>query len=497
MAMRLRRLSDIDAPDEKAPFLSALARLAALRDESDVRLRDYFAPDIPMHVARAPGRLDVMGGIADYSGALVLQLPLARSTFAILQRQSAPRCDIASRRADGWDHFSIDLKLIVEGELRERATLARWFAGLTSDRWAAYVVGAVQHCLQRAPTTDSTALPGLRLLIESDVPEGKGISSSAALEVATMTAVASSYGVDLDAQQIAAACQLVENEVVGAPCGIMDQMTSACGQHDRLLRLLCQPGTIEGYVEIPPGYRFYGIDSGVRHAVTGADYGTVRTAAFIGYRMIADTAGLAVTRDNERMLIEDPLWHGYLANVSPREFADRFEPLLPDSMSGAEFLARYGGITDQATRVDPTRMYPVRRAAAHPVHEHARVERFADVLEGLASNREAAVELGQLMRASHDSYGSVGLGSAGTDRLVELVMSAGEQYDVFGAKITGGGSGGTVAVLGTTGAEPVVREIAMRYSDETGLSADVFVESGPGAEQTGVLLVERTTHDTD
>jgi L-arabinokinase len=93
------------------------------------------------------------------------------------------------------------------------------------------------------------------------------------------------------------------------------------------------------------------------------------------------------------------------------------------------------------------------------------------------------------MYASHASYGAIGLGSVGTDRLVELVAGAGPERGVFGAKITGGGSGGTVAVIGTDDAEATVREIAARYSAESGLPAEVFVESGPGAEETGVLFI--------
>ena len=128
---------------------------------------------------------------------------------------------------------------------------------------------------------------------------------------------------------MAIACQWVENHVVGAPCGIMDQMTSACGERDRLLRLRCQPGTIEGFSEIPAGYRFFGIDSGLRHAVTGADYGTVRTAAFMGYRQIAARGGAAVRRATATASsIDDPKWHGYLANITTREFEERFREQL-------------------------------------------------------------------------------------------------------------------------------------------------------------------------
>ena len=94
------------------------------------------------------------------------------------------------------------------------------------------------------------------------------------------------------------------------------------------------------------------------------------------------------------------------------------------------------------------------------------------------------------MYESHNSYGACGLGSDGTDRLVALVAAEGPAHGLFGAKITGGGSGGTVAVLGTSGAEALVRGVAARYHAETGRKAAVFTESGPGAAETGVLLIE-------
>jgi len=423
-----------------------------------------------------------MGGIADYSGALVLQLPLGRQTTVSVQRQSSRRCHVRSHRGDAWVEFAIDIDEITTGSLRDPHALASSFAGRESDRWAAYVVGVAQYCLQRA----GDSVSGIRVSVESTVPEGKGVSSSAALEVATMVAVCTAFDIVMDPREVAIACQWVENHVVGAPCGIMDQMTSACGQENRLLRLRCQPGTIEGYSEIPRGYRFFGIDSGLRHAVTGADYGTVRTAAFMGYRMIADAVGLSAKRDGLRVAIDDPRWNGYLANITPGEFDDRYRDLLPERIRGAEFLERFGGITDTVTRVESDRLYPVRNATTHPVHEQARVARFATLLDELSSDSSLATELGQLMYASHASYSSCGLGSDGTDHLVDLVASAGEDSGLFGAKITGGGSGGTVAILGVETAEPVVREIAARYATKTGRTAEVFSESGPGAAQLGV-----------
>ena len=75
---------------------------------------------------------------------------------------------------------------------------------------------------------------------------------------------------------------MAENFVVGAPCGIMDQMTSALGRSDALLALLCQPAEVQGFVPLPPSIGFWGIDSGIRHAVSGSDYTSVRTGGVHG-----------------------------------------------------------------------------------------------------------------------------------------------------------------------------------------------------------------------
>jgi len=326
------------------------------------------------------------------------------------------------------------------------------------------------------------------VLITSDVPEGKGVSSSAALEVATMAATAVCFGLEMDGASLATECQWAENHIARAPCGIMDQMTSALGRRDRLLRLRCQPATVEGHVTVPSGYRFYGIDSGIRHAVSGSDYGTVRTAAFMGYRVIADLAGLTATRDGEYVRVQDDRWAGYLANIPPSEFAVDFVDWLPNRMRGADFLARYGGITDVVTRVNPETWYPVRQATSHPVYENERVTRFADLLSTGLDQPDAAARMGALMFRSHASYSSCGLGSDGTDRLVDLAAELDPSHGVFGAKITGGGSGGTVAVFGTEAARSAVHHIARHYEQETGVHAHVFDGSGPGAEEIGVIV---------
>ena len=443
---------------------------------------DFFTTDGPIFTARAPGRLDVMGGIADYSGSLVLQLPIDRHTVAMLQAHSERTIDVVTMRDGRERRAGIRLDELTALTPRQ---LAQRFPPGAADHWAAYVFGVAYACLVRNAARVQSAPVGFRMRIESDIPEGKGVSSSAALEVASLAVISAACDANLTAQEIAFAGQWAENHVAGAPCGIMDQMTSACARRNHLLRLRCQPAVIEGHVAIPSGFRFYGIDSGIRHSVTGTDYATVRTAAFMGYRMIAALAGLTAEHDGTVVRVHDTRWNGYLANIPPAYFARHFEAALPEQMLGADFLAQFGGITDTVTRVHSARSYPVRVATAHPVHENARVDRFATLLAQMSDTPEAAMEMGRLMFASHASYSACGLGSDGTDRLVELVREAGETRGLFGAKITGGGSGGTVAVLGTSDAEAVVRALAQRYEAETGRSAEVFAGSGEGMAERG------------
>src|ERR1051325_215405 len=199
--IRLRPLSDVRAAGDLVWFQPALDCLRALRRETDPRLREFFADDAPLYIARAPGRLDVMGGIADYSGAHVPELPLACSTAVLLQRQGAPRCDVVTRRGEAWHFFRVELPPVVDrdGSLGAPAKLATWFVGREADRWASYVVGVVQLCLQRAARQGRGAAPGLRLLIDSTVPEGRGVASSAALEGATGAAGGAGCGIRMPA----------------------------------------------------------------------------------------------------------------------------------------------------------------------------------------------------------------------------------------------------------------------------------------------------------
>lgn len=444
--------------------------------------------DRPVFVARAPGRLDVMGGIADYSGALVLQWPIREATRVAIRPWTARHLSIISTGTDGRER-RCDVPLEVIDAHRSYEEVHAWFAEDPTRHWAAYVAG-VFHVLAREH--DVAFASGAAILIESDVPEGKGVSSSAAIEAATMEAAADAWHVEIDPRLRAVRCQQVENLIVGAPCGVMDQMASICGEAGSLMALRCQPAEFQGSVGLPDALRVWGIDSGIRHAVSGADYGAVRVGAFMGYRILAELAGFRVLPGERtgHVRIDDPRWRGYLANVGSETFA-QFAAALPDTLDGATFLSRYEGTTDNVTRVDPAHRYAVRAPTAHPVHEHERVTEWARRLTSSASEwpRDAA-RLGALMYESHASYSACGLGSTATDRLVALARESGAPQGIYGAKITGGGSGGTVALLSDAGAEDAVRAIARRYAEEIGRDTFVFSGSSPGAARIGTIRLD-------
>jgi galactokinase len=469
---------------DTAAFIGSLGRLSARLSLGE---EDFFSRERELIVTRAPGRLDLMGGIADYSGSLVLELPIASATHVALQRSGDRLLKIISLSSDSSQQpraFEMPLDDFTrEGEPVEYEGARERFRGDAIHHWAAYVAGAYLVLMRER---GASFHEGARILISSNVPEGKGVSSSASLEVAAMQAVGVAYGIEMPAQELALLCQRVENLVAGAPCGVMDQMTSACGEADKLLRLLCQPWELKDSVKLPEDLEVWGVDSGIRHAIGGADYGTVRTAAFMGYRMIAEAAGLTFRDVDGHVEIDDIRWRGYLANVTTREFEKLFAHRLPERMRGDEFLNEYGGITDTVTSVAPERSYPVLAATRHPIYEHARVRKFAAALETWAGPSKAEM-LGELMYLSHKSYSACGLGSSGTDEIVELVRERGAARGLYGAKITGGGSGGTVAVLARRGAGDSIREVAERYGARTGRQATLITGSSPGAARFGHL----------
>ncbi|KAK1269582.1 L-arabinokinase [Acorus gramineus] len=495
------------------------------------QLRDHIAAaglfnwEEEIFVARAPGRLDVMGGIADYSGSLVLQMPIREACHVAVQRnppskhklwkhalarqnadEPTPLLQIVSYGSELNNRaptFDMDLSDFMDGDqpiTYEKAY--KYFAQDPSQKWAAYVAGTIVVLMSE-------------LGVSSAVPEGKGVSSSAAVEVATMSAIAAAHGLNILPRDLALLCQKVENHIVGAPCGVMDQMTSACGEANKLLAMVCQPAEVKELVVIPTHTRFWGIDSGIRHSVGGADYGSVRIGTFMGRKVIKSTASVLLsesltnrnTPQSDSGINSDEFEeHGiellraeasldYLCNLSTQRYEAVYAKNIPEQMLGETFLEKYTDHDDSVTVIDSKCEYGVRAPAKHPIYENFRVKAFKSLLTAARTDEQLS-SLGELMYQCHYSYNDCGLGSDGTDRLVKLVqemqhhrLSQNENGSLFGAKITGGGSGGSVCIMGKNCVQSSqdILEIQQRYKAATGFLPHIFEGSSPGAGKFGYL----------
>lgn len=410
-------------------------------------MNDFFSNTGIVFTAAAPGRMDVMGGIADYSGSLLLQMPIKQTTTVSIQKRNDGlfilRTQLSKKNiAD----FKIDQSFLKGKSLSEAGQTIKELPG---GDWAVYVIG----CFLVLEKEKNILKDGANIFIESAVPLGKGVSSSAALEIATMNALVRLYDLELTGEELAVLAQKAENLVAGAPCGLMDQLTSHLGRKNKLLPLICQPHEVFKAIRIPTGLSFLGIDSGVRHAVSGASYSDVRASAFMAYTIIALHDG--ATYQQLMSAGASGNWNtlpykGFLANISVMDFENKYSTILPESITGKDFLNNYHISIDTVTTIDPAKEYFLKKCAAHPVYENFRVNAFKELLQNFskqADKQNALRKMGELMLQSHEGYSSVGLGNEQTDKIVEMMREAGPGNGVYGARITGGGSGGTVCVL--------------------------------------------------
>ena len=437
-----------------------------------------------------------MGGIADYTGSLVCEKTIDRAAAVALQGRTDRQVQVFS-----FDLFDANrpFTLRVPLDALGRAGVAELRAGFAEPgrEWAAYLAGCLR-ALQQFELLDlaDPKVLGVNLALHSTVPIGAGVSSSAAVGVATMMNLVEHFGLRgrVDPIRLAVMCQWVENHLAGAPCGIMDQVTSCAGEPDSLLRLICQPHELQPPLHLPEGVQVVGMNTNVKHNVGGGAYGITRCAAFMAHAMILARireAGRAAGRE----LVGDPT-RGYLANLNPDDYRGLFRAHLPEYMDGSEFLARYGQTIDTATTVQPAQRYPVQHAADHHVLEARRVKQFAAFLTSAATapaphRKKLLDRAGHLMYASHLSYtNDAMLGADECDWLVDRVKER-EPAGLYGAKITGGGSGGTVAVLAdaTPAANQALMELAAAYQSQFGLECELFLGSSPGAWAVGTMLV--------
>ena len=358
----------------------------------------------PQWVAAAPGRVNLIGEHTDYNAGFVFPLAIERYVVIAGGRPSA---------ASEEDLVRVNSTLL--GEAAE-FLLSR----LEPERrdWTSYVRGVMAGCLERGMA------PGpLNLLVDSKVPLGGGLSSSAALEVATATLVEAVAGQTLDPVDKARLCQKAEHAYAGMPCGIMDQFSSALGAAGKLLLIDCRSETAELVPLDDPSVAVLVINSNVKHELTGSEYPERRSQCERAARLL----GVAALRD--------------VTSAQLNTAQSKLEPLLY-------------------------------RRARHVVGENERTLRAARALQA----GEWPL-VGELMYASHASLrDDYDVSCTELDVLVKLAQEVGAAGGVVGARMTGGGFGGCIVALVRSGREREIAErIGTAYRERTGVDATAFV----------------------
>lgn len=382
-------------------------RAARLRGEH----RDRWGAD-PAVVARAPGRVNLIGEHTDYNGGLVLPVALPHGTLVSISARDDGRVRLASLQAEAT--FEARLDDVGPGAV---------------DGWAAYAAGVLWALGQQGVT-----VPGLDLMVDSTVPLGAGLSSSAALECAVAVAVTGLLGGDLSPSArrgLAAACVRAESEVAGAPTGGMDQAVSLLAEPGAALLLDFDTDTDDGSVgearSVPlplddAGLALLVTDTRVSHALVDGGYGDRRTEC----ARAAAALGVGSLR------------HADLAGVEA----------LPDPV--------------------------LRRRARHVVSE---VQRVSGVVGAVTAGSWAAV--GRSFTASHASMrDDFEISCAELDLAVTTAVEAG----ALGARMTGGGFGGSsVALVPADRLEEVVAAVDVAFAGAGFRSPDHLLATPSGA----------------
>jgi galactokinase len=339
----------------------------------------------------APGRVEILGNHTDYNGGEVLAAALEMGVHVEGCRREGGGARLESEGMGAAVEFdSLD--------------------GLRpGGGWTDYPVGV-------AVTMRAAGLPvgGFEARYRSTLPAGAGLSSSAAIEVATAVLLARMNGFDPGPMETAKLCRRAENEFVGVQCGLLDQATSVFGRKGMLVHLDCRDESVRS-VPFFEGFGFLIINSGVRHELTGGEYNERRAACHEAARLL----GVGTLRE-----------------------------ATPEMLEAA-------GLPD----------LPARRAR-HVVGENRRV------VEGLgAMERGDAEGFARLMTASHrSSMENFENSTPELDLLVELATAAG---GCLGARLTGGGFGGAVvALVREESAEEVLRSVVEAYGRATGVETD-------------------------
>lgn len=357
----------------------------------------------------APGRANLIGEHTDYNEGFVLP-------FAIEYRTRVT----ASRRTDGVVHVASTFDPDpVEVTLDELPTLFdsrnRDDGGHAIPEWATYPLGVAWAAL-RATETDVRTLPGLDLAFSSDVPIGAGLSSSAAIEGAAASALNDLWDLGLSPLELAKIGRTAENDAVGAPTGIMDQVASMLGRADAATFLDCRTLATES-IDLgfdAAGLRLLVIDTRVKHSHATGGYGERRASCELG----AASMGVPALRD---LTLDD--------------------------------LPRAQALLDDVTF----------RRVRHIVTENYRV------LDTVRTLRESGpLAIGDLLVASHASMrDDFEISTAELDTAVDAALAAG----AVGARMTGGGFGGAAIALVADDLVGAVTDAATSAFAERGYTA--------------------------
>jgi galactokinase len=355
----------------------------------------------PEILSRAPGRIEFIGNHTDYNGGTVLGASIDRAVWVGLSRREDGRRRFASDRYD-------EVVTLPSGPVKK-------LSGATA--WVNYPLGV----LEALPEFGWRAPGGFDFLAMSDVPVGAGLSSSAAMELASGLAFLQATGENPGREALVKACRRAENHFVGVPCGILDQGVSGFGRKDHLVFIDCR-GPAFSVVPLPEGAHFWIFNTHTRHALVD---------------------GLYAERHRECMEAARMLGVGLLADETPEALA-AFEPGAP-AESGILLMR-----------------------ARHVVGEIARVD---DAVRALHAGDLSAV--GRLLTASHLS--SRTLFENSTAELDFLAGALAAAPHVYGARLTGGGFGG--AVMALTSAEfgdGQAEAVAAAYGEAFGARPDIL-----------------------
>ena len=393
--------------------------LAALRQRYQA-----VAGEEPEGVWFAPGRVNLIGEHTDYNGGLCLPIALPHRTFVAAARRDDRRVRMTTglTSEQSWEG---ELGQIVPGDV---------------TGWVAYCGGPAW-----ALREDGVHVPGFDLAVTSCVPLGAGLSSSAALECAVGLALADLAGEPLDSGDAARArlarlCVRAENEVAGAPTGGMDQAASLRSQAGHALLLDCLDGSI---THVPfdlaaAGLELLVVDTRTSHSLADGQYGQRRASCE------AAAAALGVT--------------------TLREVADGAEPL-------EAVLDRLAEVDELDGRRDDDGV--IGRRVRHVVTEIGRVREFVEAAE--AGDWQRA---GRLMDASHASLrDDYEVSSVELDTVVAAAQAAG----ALGARMTGGGFGGSAIALVRSSDAQAVADAVLRAASEEGLVRPVLHRATPSA----------------